>query len=160
MQNVLWGTVDFTCSHVSSSLLISFICVYLLLTDRSMRVHQEEEQRLASISQHQKQGLSLGSITSRFWRSKQQWAPRPATSHILRPITAHVTVSRGRARGQVGATREVETEGQSDHCGMFAAMRSTCSVAHQWPHPLSQMSEVADWLKIERMQVRFIICPT
>lgn len=33
---------------------------------------QEEEQRLASISQHQKQGLSLGSITSRFWRSKQQ----------------------------------------------------------------------------------------
>ncbi|CAG02105.1 unnamed protein product, partial [Tetraodon nigroviridis] len=33
---------------------------------------QEEEQRLASVSQHQKQGLSLGSITSRFWRSKQQ----------------------------------------------------------------------------------------
>lgn len=33
---------------------------------------QEEEQRLAGLSQQQKQGISLGSITSRFWRSKQQ----------------------------------------------------------------------------------------
>lgn len=33
---------------------------------------QEEEQRLSELSQQKKQGLSLGSITSRFWRSKQQ----------------------------------------------------------------------------------------
>uniref|UniRef100_A0A1A8LMH9 Mitochondrial import inner membrane translocase subunit TIM50 n=1 Tax=Nothobranchius pienaari TaxID=704102 RepID=A0A1A8LMH9_9TELE len=33
---------------------------------------QEEDQRLAELSQQKKQGLSLGSITSRFWRSKQQ----------------------------------------------------------------------------------------
>lgn len=35
-------------------------------------VRQEEEQRLAELSQQKKQGLSLGSIASRFWRSKQQ----------------------------------------------------------------------------------------
>eukprot|EP00064_Thunnus_orientalis_P022684 superscaffoldBa00007887_g22898 len=34
-------------------------------------VRQEEEQRLAELSQQKKQGLSLGSIASRFWRSKQ-----------------------------------------------------------------------------------------
>uniref|UniRef100_A0A1A7WFM5 Mitochondrial import inner membrane translocase subunit TIM50 n=1 Tax=Iconisemion striatum TaxID=60296 RepID=A0A1A7WFM5_9TELE len=33
---------------------------------------QEEDQRAAELSQQKKQGLSLGSITSRFWRSKQQ----------------------------------------------------------------------------------------
>lgn len=33
---------------------------------------QEEEHRLAELSLQKKQGLSLGSITSRFWRSKQQ----------------------------------------------------------------------------------------
>lgn len=33
---------------------------------------QEEEQRLSELSQQKKQGLSLGSIASRFWRSKQQ----------------------------------------------------------------------------------------
>lgn len=33
---------------------------------------QEEEQRLAELSLQKKQGLSLGSIASRFWRSKQQ----------------------------------------------------------------------------------------
>ncbi|XP_013856104.1 mitochondrial import inner membrane translocase subunit TIM50 [Austrofundulus limnaeus] len=32
---------------------------------------QEEEQRLAELSLQKKQGLSLGSIASRFWRSKQ-----------------------------------------------------------------------------------------
>uniref|UniRef100_A0A8D0CSP9 Mitochondrial import inner membrane translocase subunit TIM50 n=1 Tax=Sander lucioperca TaxID=283035 RepID=A0A8D0CSP9_SANLU len=32
----------------------------------------EEEQRLAELAQQKKQGLSLGSIASRFWRSKQQ----------------------------------------------------------------------------------------
>lgn len=36
-------------------------------------VSQEEEQRLSELSsQQKKQGLSLGSIASRFWRSKQQ----------------------------------------------------------------------------------------
>ncbi|XP_056905465.1 mitochondrial import inner membrane translocase subunit TIM50 isoform X1 [Takifugu flavidus] len=39
---------------------------------RQAQLAQEEEQRLASVSQQQKQGLSLGSITSRFWRSRQQ----------------------------------------------------------------------------------------
>lgn len=33
---------------------------------------QEEQQRLADLSQQKKQGLSLGSIATRFWRSKQQ----------------------------------------------------------------------------------------
>uniref|UniRef100_A0A3B4XDU9 Mitochondrial import inner membrane translocase subunit TIM50 n=1 Tax=Seriola lalandi dorsalis TaxID=1841481 RepID=A0A3B4XDU9_SERLL len=39
---------------------------------RQAQLAQEEEQRLAELSQQKKQGLSLGSITSRFWRSKQQ----------------------------------------------------------------------------------------
>ncbi|MEQ2206596.1 hypothetical protein XENOCAPTIV_000465 [Xenoophorus captivus] len=39
---------------------------------RQAHLAQEEEQRLAELSQQKKQGLSLGSITSRFWRSKQQ----------------------------------------------------------------------------------------
>lgn len=34
---------------------------------------QEEEQRLADISQQKKQGLSLGTIAGRFWSRKQQW---------------------------------------------------------------------------------------
>ncbi|XP_039987543.1 mitochondrial import inner membrane translocase subunit TIM50 [Xiphias gladius] len=39
---------------------------------RQAQLAQEEEQRLAELSQQKKQGISLGSITSRFWRSKQQ----------------------------------------------------------------------------------------
>ncbi|XP_075906235.1 mitochondrial import inner membrane translocase subunit TIM50 [Nelusetta ayraudi] len=40
---------------------------------RQAQLAQEEEQRLSELSsQQKKQGLSLGSITSRFWRSKQQ----------------------------------------------------------------------------------------
>ncbi|XP_022057937.2 mitochondrial import inner membrane translocase subunit TIM50 [Acanthochromis polyacanthus] len=39
---------------------------------RQAQLAQEEEQRLAELSQQKKQGLSFGSITSRFWRSKQQ----------------------------------------------------------------------------------------
>ncbi|XP_012704864.2 mitochondrial import inner membrane translocase subunit TIM50 [Fundulus heteroclitus] len=39
---------------------------------RQAQLAQEEEQRLAELSLQKKQGLSLGSITSRFWRSKQQ----------------------------------------------------------------------------------------
>ncbi|XP_018542665.1 LOW QUALITY PROTEIN: mitochondrial import inner membrane translocase subunit TIM50 [Lates calcarifer] len=39
---------------------------------RQAQLAQEEEQRLAELSQQKKQGLSLGSIASRFWRSKQQ----------------------------------------------------------------------------------------
>ncbi|MEQ2306243.1 Mitochondrial import inner membrane translocase subunit TIM50 [Ameca splendens] len=38
---------------------------------RQAHLAQEEEQRLAELSQQKKQGLSLGSFTSRFWRSKQ-----------------------------------------------------------------------------------------
>ncbi|XP_059187197.1 LOW QUALITY PROTEIN: mitochondrial import inner membrane translocase subunit TIM50 [Centropristis striata] len=39
---------------------------------RQAQLAQEEEQRLAELSQQKKQGLSLGTIASRFWRSKQQ----------------------------------------------------------------------------------------
>nr|XP_046246091.1 mitochondrial import inner membrane translocase subunit TIM50 [Scatophagus argus] len=39
---------------------------------RQAQLAQEEEQRLVELSQQKKQGLSLGSIASRFWRSKQQ----------------------------------------------------------------------------------------
>lgn len=39
---------------------------------RQAQLAAEEEQRLAELSQQKKQGLSLGTITSRFWRSKQQ----------------------------------------------------------------------------------------
>ncbi|XP_042269504.1 mitochondrial import inner membrane translocase subunit TIM50 isoform X2 [Thunnus thynnus] len=39
---------------------------------RQAQLAKEEEQRLAELSQQKKQGLSLGSIASRFWRSKQQ----------------------------------------------------------------------------------------
>ncbi|XP_029026177.1 mitochondrial import inner membrane translocase subunit TIM50 isoform X1 [Betta splendens] len=39
---------------------------------RQAQLAQEEEQRLAELSQQKKQGLSFGSIASRFWRSKQQ----------------------------------------------------------------------------------------
>ncbi|XP_072247981.1 mitochondrial import inner membrane translocase subunit TIM50 [Leuresthes tenuis] len=39
---------------------------------RQAQLAQEEEQRLAALSQQKKQGLSLSSITSRIWRSKQQ----------------------------------------------------------------------------------------
>ncbi|XP_072318122.1 mitochondrial import inner membrane translocase subunit TIM50 [Eucyclogobius newberryi] len=39
---------------------------------RQAQLAQEEEQRLSELSQQKKQGLSLGSITSRFWRSKPQ----------------------------------------------------------------------------------------
>ncbi|KAM3616182.1 uncharacterized protein V6R79_013673 [Siganus canaliculatus] len=39
---------------------------------RQAQLAQEEEQRLAELSQQKKQGMSLGSIASRFWRSKQQ----------------------------------------------------------------------------------------
>ncbi|XP_031728343.1 mitochondrial import inner membrane translocase subunit TIM50 [Anarrhichthys ocellatus] len=39
---------------------------------RQAQLALEEEQRLAELSQQKKQGLSLGSIASRFWRSKQQ----------------------------------------------------------------------------------------
>ncbi|XP_041850675.1 mitochondrial import inner membrane translocase subunit TIM50 isoform X1 [Melanotaenia boesemani] len=39
---------------------------------RQAQLAQEEEQRLAELNQQKKQGLSLGSIASRFWRSKQQ----------------------------------------------------------------------------------------
>uniref|UniRef100_A0A3Q0QWW4 Mitochondrial import inner membrane translocase subunit TIM50 n=1 Tax=Amphilophus citrinellus TaxID=61819 RepID=A0A3Q0QWW4_AMPCI len=39
---------------------------------RQAQLAQEEEQRLSELSQQKKHGLSLGSITSRFWRSKQQ----------------------------------------------------------------------------------------
>ncbi|KAJ0022448.1 hypothetical protein NQD34_009938 [Periophthalmus magnuspinnatus] len=39
---------------------------------RQAQLAQEEEQRLSELSQQKKQGLSLGSITSRFWRSKQE----------------------------------------------------------------------------------------
>ncbi|KAM3875036.1 mitochondrial import inner membrane translocase subunit TIM50 isoform 2-T2 [Diretmus argenteus] len=39
---------------------------------RQAQLALEEEQRLAELSQQKKQGISLGSITSRFWRSKQQ----------------------------------------------------------------------------------------
>uniref|UniRef100_A0A3Q3IUQ3 Mitochondrial import inner membrane translocase subunit TIM50 n=1 Tax=Monopterus albus TaxID=43700 RepID=A0A3Q3IUQ3_MONAL len=39
---------------------------------RQAQLALEEEQRLAELSQAKKQGLPLGSIASRFWRSKQQ----------------------------------------------------------------------------------------
>uniref|UniRef100_A0A3Q3B805 Mitochondrial import inner membrane translocase subunit TIM50 n=1 Tax=Kryptolebias marmoratus TaxID=37003 RepID=A0A3Q3B805_KRYMA len=39
---------------------------------RQVQLAQEEEQRLAELSLQKKQGLSLGSIASRFWHSKQQ----------------------------------------------------------------------------------------
>ncbi|KAK1900099.1 Mitochondrial import inner membrane translocase subunit TIM50 [Dissostichus eleginoides] len=39
---------------------------------RQAQLAQEEEQRLAELAQQKKQGLSLGSIASRFWRSKPQ----------------------------------------------------------------------------------------
>lgn len=39
---------------------------------RQAQLAQEEQQRLADVSQQKQQGLSLGSIASRFWRSKQQ----------------------------------------------------------------------------------------
>ncbi|XP_030008663.1 mitochondrial import inner membrane translocase subunit TIM50 [Sphaeramia orbicularis] len=39
---------------------------------RQAQLAQEEEQRMAELSQQKKQGVSLGSIASRFWRSKQQ----------------------------------------------------------------------------------------
>ncbi|XP_068441075.1 mitochondrial import inner membrane translocase subunit TIM50 isoform X2 [Clinocottus analis] len=39
---------------------------------RQAQLAQEEEQRLAELAHQKKQGLSLGSIASRFWRSKQQ----------------------------------------------------------------------------------------
>ncbi|XP_060754041.1 mitochondrial import inner membrane translocase subunit TIM50 [Neoarius graeffei] len=39
---------------------------------RQAQLALEEEQRLADISQHKKQGLSLGSIAGRFWSRKQQ----------------------------------------------------------------------------------------
>uniref|UniRef100_A0A8C7IL31 Mitochondrial import inner membrane translocase subunit TIM50 n=1 Tax=Oncorhynchus kisutch TaxID=8019 RepID=A0A8C7IL31_ONCKI len=39
---------------------------------RQAQLAQEEEQRLAELAQPKKQGISLGSITGRFWRSKQQ----------------------------------------------------------------------------------------
>ncbi|XP_015257607.1 PREDICTED: mitochondrial import inner membrane translocase subunit TIM50 [Cyprinodon variegatus] len=39
---------------------------------RQAQLAQEEEHRLADLSQQKKQGLSLGSIATRFWRSKQQ----------------------------------------------------------------------------------------
>ncbi|TKS80555.1 Mitochondrial import inner membrane translocase subunit TIM50 [Collichthys lucidus] len=39
---------------------------------RQAQLAQEEEQRLAELSQQKKQPLSFGSIASRFWRSKQQ----------------------------------------------------------------------------------------
>ncbi|XP_008307767.1 mitochondrial import inner membrane translocase subunit TIM50 isoform X1 [Cynoglossus semilaevis] len=39
---------------------------------RQAQLAQEEEQRLAQLSNPKNQGLSLGSITSRLWRSKQQ----------------------------------------------------------------------------------------
>ncbi|XP_076002087.1 mitochondrial import inner membrane translocase subunit TIM50 [Genypterus blacodes] len=39
---------------------------------RQAQLAQEEELRLAELAQQKKQALSLGSITSRFWRSKQQ----------------------------------------------------------------------------------------
>nr|XP_057935611.1 mitochondrial import inner membrane translocase subunit TIM50 isoform X2 [Doryrhamphus excisus] len=39
---------------------------------RQAQLAQEEEQRLSEQSQQKKQGMSLGSIASRFWRSKQQ----------------------------------------------------------------------------------------
>ncbi|XP_056139661.1 mitochondrial import inner membrane translocase subunit TIM50 [Lampris incognitus] len=42
---------------------------------RQAQLAQEEEQRLAELSQQKKQGVSLGSIASRFWRSKQQLGP-------------------------------------------------------------------------------------
>lgn len=52
-----------------------FVCScafsFFSLTDL-LELCQEEEQRLAELSQQKKQGLSLGSIASRFWRSKQQ----------------------------------------------------------------------------------------
>ncbi|XP_074535109.1 mitochondrial import inner membrane translocase subunit TIM50 [Halichoeres trimaculatus] len=38
---------------------------------RQAQLAQEEEQRLAELSQQKKQGLSLGSIASRFWRKQQ-----------------------------------------------------------------------------------------
>lgn len=40
--------------------------------DSVFSARQEEEQRLSELSQQKKQGLSIGSIASRFWRSKQQ----------------------------------------------------------------------------------------
>ncbi|XP_028321204.1 mitochondrial import inner membrane translocase subunit TIM50 [Gouania willdenowi] len=39
---------------------------------RQAQLAQQEEERLTALSQQNKQGLSLGSITSRLWRSKQQ----------------------------------------------------------------------------------------
>ncbi|KAM9701213.1 LOW QUALITY PROTEIN: mitochondrial import inner membrane translocase subunit TIM50 [Menidia menidia] len=39
---------------------------------RQAQLAQEEEQRLAALTQQKQQGLSLSSIASRFWRSKQQ----------------------------------------------------------------------------------------
>ncbi|KAI4886501.1 hypothetical protein NFI96_024858 [Prochilodus magdalenae] len=39
---------------------------------RQAQLAMEEEQRLAELSQQKKQGLSFGSITSRFWSRKQQ----------------------------------------------------------------------------------------
>ncbi|CAB1348660.1 unnamed protein product [Coregonus sp. 'balchen'] len=38
---------------------------------RQAQLAQEEEQRLAELAQQKKQGISLGSIAGRFWRSKQ-----------------------------------------------------------------------------------------
>uniref|UniRef100_A0A8C7UKG2 Mitochondrial import inner membrane translocase subunit TIM50 n=1 Tax=Oncorhynchus mykiss TaxID=8022 RepID=A0A8C7UKG2_ONCMY len=39
---------------------------------RQAQLAQEEQQRLAELAQPKKQGISLGSIAGRFWRSKQQ----------------------------------------------------------------------------------------
>lgn len=54
----------------SNAPLFLFDWIFFDLTGVS--VCQEEEQRLTELSQQKKQGLSLGSIASRFWRSKQQ----------------------------------------------------------------------------------------
>lgn len=52
---------------------VLYVWIFFDLTDLICpSVCQEEEQRLAELSQQKKQGLSLGSITSRLWRSKQQ----------------------------------------------------------------------------------------
>uniref|UniRef100_A0A4W5RDL9 Mitochondrial import inner membrane translocase subunit TIM50 n=1 Tax=Hucho hucho TaxID=62062 RepID=A0A4W5RDL9_9TELE len=39
---------------------------------RQAQLAQEEEQRLAELTQQKKQGISLGSFAGRFWRSKQE----------------------------------------------------------------------------------------
>uniref|UniRef100_A0A673WDI3 Mitochondrial import inner membrane translocase subunit TIM50 n=1 Tax=Salmo trutta TaxID=8032 RepID=A0A673WDI3_SALTR len=39
---------------------------------RQAQLAQEEEQRLAELTKQKKQGMSLGSIAGRFWRSKQE----------------------------------------------------------------------------------------